>query len=446
MALTNQKRSTKVTDLEIEVISRIQRKRVETVSTAIIAYNWFQLTQKSKDFDVNHKLSGKYQIKSAGNHFYQIGLTFYRFADEERTEFHNPYAILILTLVIILRSIISMVIPEDNETLHIIIGDFCHVLGIKYHLNPALIILFGIDVLCLLLNINHFIGEKKPVYLKPFSIISGLSSPQSLGLTDEKDIKKMVTYFKIGSIILKYFMVYIMLINALLNFIPLMATYKWYQLILFGFPWSITYSVTLYFSLKIFTYQILYFYIICFYLKSKLKVSNNKIKFQTKFKSRRFTEILSLIKSLDMIYKEITEQNKKYWSNLNLVMISSCGLVINMLFFVSIYSSIHIMLKVMFFYMSIMFSIISILFLRFSALVAKQSFMSHKLLNDLYLSYNKWGLPFSLSLKVYSFQWIYEINKIIFQISSFIERIGSQSIGFYCGNFFLIDNNAISQV
>ena len=94
MSLTNSNKFRKVVELEIKTLknqkTKVGESAVKVTNNAIKTQNWVQ-TQKSNSFDVDSELRGKYRIKSAGNHFYEIGLTFYQFGDEKRTWFHNPY-------------------------------------------------------------------------------------------------------------------------------------------------------------------------------------------------------------------------------------------------------------------------------------------------------------------------------------------------------------------
>ena len=86
MTMVSSNRFRKAVELEMKVMkvrTKIEVKSDTEVGNTIKTQNWVR-NERKKSFDTNYKLSEKYRIKSAGNHFYEIGLTFYPFAGEER--------------------------------------------------------------------------------------------------------------------------------------------------------------------------------------------------------------------------------------------------------------------------------------------------------------------------------------------------------------------------
>jgi hypothetical protein len=77
------------------------------------------------------------------------------------------------------------VISEENPELFIILFDFFNFVNARIHANVCLIFML---ILTIISQILHFISYKKDLklsYLKPFEMMSGLVSPQSIGLTNE---------------------------------------------------------------------------------------------------------------------------------------------------------------------------------------------------------------------------------------------------------------------
>ena len=70
----------------------------------------------------------------------------------------------------------------------------------------------------------------------------------------------------------------------------------------------------------------LYFYIIAYYLKSKLKELNNRL-MNKKLKN---IELIRIIRSLNKIYSEIYEYNSEHWSYYLGIVWSTDVLLINL--------------------------------------------------------------------------------------------------------------------
>ena len=406
MSVTNAKRFKRIVELEIKHLNEEKSKGITKIERVVDQINkqnnntWVT-EDDSKPFDPNDILDEKYQVKSAGNHFYEIGLSLINTNNGKKLPLHNVYSNFTLLSIIIIRCIISLSIG-DHENMRIYLGDFAYFLDVLYHFNYCSIFMFLTDIDSILINWFDYKGGRDQVHLKLFRIISGQCSPESMGMTNEKDIIKMTKVFKIGIYLVNGFTANMLIVGTILSFAPLISSYRWYELIIFGLPWSTIFTVTLYIGVKIFSYQILYCYITCFYLNSKLKQINLVIKNKTKFKSRRFNEILCLVKKLTAIYNEINIYNKRYWAKISLSFIRSLSLVSNLLIFLSIFSSINIYLKIVFSYLGANLALLYIFYLKINAKVSHEAFKSYRSLNDLYLEYSEWSFPISLKMKVSS--------------------------------------------
>jgi len=134
-------------------------------------------------------LPEKLIIKSAGTHFYRIGLTYYKNGSILRDRFHDPVFILIINSILLLRFIISMLFSDGNEDIHVFIGDFSLYCG-GLHLNITVTSLSVFAILSQLLNYYNFRNDIKPTFLDPFRVISGNMTPECIGITTVKDIIK----------------------------------------------------------------------------------------------------------------------------------------------------------------------------------------------------------------------------------------------------------------
>jgi hypothetical protein len=91
-----------------------------------------------ESFDANKPLPLDIAINSAESHLYRIGLNLFKINDGKRNIFHNPLLVFIINSIAIIKSIIALLMTEDNETISIIIGNFSYFLGLRIHFNLAL--------------------------------------------------------------------------------------------------------------------------------------------------------------------------------------------------------------------------------------------------------------------------------------------------------------------
>jgi hypothetical protein len=100
-----------------------------------------------------------------------------------------------------------------------------------------------------------------------------------------------------------------------LSGIPLIINSS-YHLILIEIFWVILFTVWAYFCLNINFSQMTYFYIICLYLKLKLRNANNSIRksFDKKYKMTNH-RMKNILNSLNSIISEINTYNNDFCSN-----------------------------------------------------------------------------------------------------------------------------------
>jgi hypothetical protein len=136
-------------------------------------------------------------IDSAGSHLYRIGLSLYSIGSKSRPKLNNPLFIFTIHSLVTLRHCVSMRLSEDNRYAFELLSDW------SYFLNSREVIGLTVILYVLWSNISqllHYWYHKrniKPSYLKPFEMMSGLVSPQCIGLYNEKDITKMMKRFKL---------------------------------------------------------------------------------------------------------------------------------------------------------------------------------------------------------------------------------------------------------
>jgi hypothetical protein len=75
-------------------------------------------------FDVNKVLPQNIVLKGAENHLFRIGLNLISDVNIKRRIFYNPLLIFSVNIAIVMKLIVTILTPEENKKLLIIIGDF----------------------------------------------------------------------------------------------------------------------------------------------------------------------------------------------------------------------------------------------------------------------------------------------------------------------------------
>jgi hypothetical protein len=351
------------------------------------------------DLDVDKPLPSVIAIKSAENHLYRIGLSLFSFGSQKRNRFHNPFFISFIICVQILKSITAILMKEDKYRL-LLIGDFTYFLNGRYFINLALILSGLLALFSQSFHYWKYYKNESPSYLKPLEMICGLVSPKSIGLMDREDINQLLKTFKLLSYSLKLVIFGTNFSSFCLSGIPLIVNSS-YHLFLIEVFWVLLFVFFVYFCFNINLSQMTYFYIICLYLKLKLRNVNNSIRkcFEKKFKmtNRRMKNIL---KTLDSIISEINTYNNDFWSKYLMFVLITVILVVDLAFFVSIFGKLNIFLKVLLIYGSSVVFLFLVILINTASSVSFEANKSYKLLNKLFIT-NKNQVSIRMRIKVW---------------------------------------------
>ncbi len=133
-----------------------------------------------------------------------------------------------------------------------------------------------------------------------------------------------------------------------------------------------------------------YFYVICLYLKLKLRNANNSIRnsFKKKYKisNHRMKNILI---SLDFIISKINTYNNDLWSKYLMIVLMLIIIVFDILLLQLIFGKFSFLFKMIFFYVSCLVFLFLIILITTSSSVSFETNKSYKLLNKLFITYNK---------------------------------------------------------
>jgi hypothetical protein len=154
--------------------------------------------------------------------------------------------------------------------------------------------------------------------------------------------------------------------------------------------WSLLFIVYGYFCANINLSQMTYFYIICLYLKLKLRNVNNNIRkfFEKNYKmtNRRMKNILI---SLDSIISEINTYNNDLWSKHLMIVLISVILALDFALFEVIFGKMSLFFKMLLFYGSCILFLLLIILINIASSVSFEANKSYNLLNKLFITNNK---------------------------------------------------------
>jgi len=314
-------------------------------------------SQNFGTFDPKKTLPPDIAIESAGSHLYLIGLSRFQFGSKRRNKFHNPLFSLVLHIVFLIRCILLIVLPEEEaKQFATISGDYSHFFRVRKHYNIGMSTFLLLPIINQIIYYYNYYYNIYPIYLKPFQMMSGLVSPQSIGILEQISVNKLLKRAK--------FLFFINKINSILfavfiTIIPSFITYysrSLFEILFYGIPWTLLFCLCIYFTFEYLIWQISYFYLDCFYLRLKLKSIKSKIKCGLSLNHlvRTDIKICPILKSLHEAFIEIYNFNNNFWSKYLLFFIVIFITSLNISIYVSIFAEMHFYLRLLFIYASIM--------------------------------------------------------------------------------------------
>jgi hypothetical protein len=154
--------------------------------------------------------------------------------------------------------------------------------------------------------------------------------------------------------------------------------------------WTLLFTACAYFCVNITFSQMTYFYIICLYLKLKLRNANNSItkSFDKKHKMTN-NKMRNILKSLNSIVREINTYNNDLWSKYLLIVLIFILIVLDFVLFESIFGKMNLFFKMILFYASCSAFSLLIIVINTASSVSFEANKSYKLLNKLFITFNK---------------------------------------------------------
>ena len=198
------------------------------------------------------------------------------------------------------------------------------------------------------------------------------------------------------------------------SFIPLMIGRTWSQILLVAIPWSLKFSYAGTTCFMITIWQVIYFYILCFYLKLKIKEINNSLK--QKVEKNRVSIIGLIIMKLHKTYIDIYYYNK-FWSKIIATYYVGTVILFCGAFNTIIYGEMHFLLRFVITYCIISYIIIVAILILSASTIDKQQKITYKLLNK----YSVFFKPIDIRSKIKvntKYQFIYCFNANLFVLIS----------------------------
>ena len=155
------------------------------------------MRRKAFKFDPNRTLPENWVISSSGHHFYRSGFSQYRNGCTDRSKLYHPLLVFTIALIIILRCLYSALTSPKTNYFHLLIGDWCHFIDMRIHMNMTVFFGLGMAYLSLVIQYYEYIGNRGQPYMNVFNMMSGQITPHSIGLNDENTINDILKKTKI---------------------------------------------------------------------------------------------------------------------------------------------------------------------------------------------------------------------------------------------------------
>jgi hypothetical protein len=339
-------------------------------------------------FDVEKPLPSIIAIKCAQNHLYRIGLSLFSFGSQTRNRFHNTFFISFIICIQILKSITAILMKEDKYKL-LLIGDFTHLLNDRYFLNAAVILFELLALSSQILHYWKYYKNKSSSYLKPFEMISGLVSPKNIRIMYREDINELLKKSKLMFEVYKLLKFGTTFTAFCLSGTPMIINSS-YRLISIEIFWILLFTVWTYFCLNTNLSQLTYFYIICLYLKLKLRNAYNSIRkiFDKKYKMTNY-RMKNILNSLNSIISEINTYNNDLWSKYLMIVLMLVIINLDLVFVEGIFGKMSLYFKIIVIQGSSVVFLLLMILINTASSVSFEANKSYKLLNKLFMTCKK---------------------------------------------------------
>ena len=339
--------------------------------------------------DPNKCLPPELTVESVDDILYRIGLSFDSLRDRpKRQKFFNPFLKFSFLSMYLLKEVFIISMNEENDLLFKIMGSFGHLLFVRQHMSLAIILA---NLLALSIQfvyyMNHLNGAKE-TYLGVFQMISGSVPPIRLGLTNEKQIRKIVKITKFGIKGIEFNNNWVFPIFALMVLIIIYAVKcTLMEILLYGIPNALLFMIWTIYVVGVIDNIFLTFFILCLYLKLKINELNENL-LEMK-RRKRFIRIRETLQSFDSLYSEIDEYDTTFWSRILFCIWLILGTMNVFNLYICLFIPMTIILKLLFIYNLFVWSSCFLFIIFTTSSVTYCANKSYKTLNSLIILYSK---------------------------------------------------------
>ncbi len=161
------------------------------------------------------------------------------------------------------------------------------------------------------------------------------------------------------------------------------------KFIIDGIPQTIVWLFNFYSIYSCLRWQLVYFYLICYYLKSRLSSVNERMVSKSNHGMKDFRlNFIEIIRNLNSIYLEISDYDKNYWSLFLFMIWISFATIMSRILYMTFFVDSNLIIKMIFIYGSLLFVCILMSIISTASLA---NFETNKSLKLLYSCLNKFG-------------------------------------------------------
>ena len=203
-----------------------------------------------------HKLLPKYLIvEDLNNIFYRIGLNFTSFRLQyPRKRFNKPIIVFTILHLFIIEKLL-VILFNDNQFIHIVLGDFVYFYGVPIYWCLGLILWTNITINTQLISYYVYRNGIILKFMTIFEMLSGLRSPQSIGLTNPIEIEKFSKQSKLMFQIIYRNNTYLMpFLSGIPGFVMYLLNTSLYNSLVYGIPNAILFYLWGYYAWNLLLY------------------------------------------------------------------------------------------------------------------------------------------------------------------------------------------------
>jgi len=234
-------------------------------------------------------------------------------------------------------------------------------------------------------------------------MMSGLVCPKSVHLIDEGNIHELIKRSKLLFNFSKFMSISMDFAAIILSSAPIALNCSLYEFIFYVIPWSLLYTISSHYSTLFHVYQMTYFYLICYYLKFRLKTINSQIMNQINSLKRVNERTLeNIIQSLNRLYIDIVQYNDTIWSKYLFWVLALFITLINASLYLVLFGEIGLILKVVMTYGLSFCILLLISLINIASSVAFEANKAYQLLNKLIIADRNLRIKISRKFQVFN--------------------------------------------